>query len=98
MRPLRRSQLVALFTALALIVCTAVYRAHGLGDRAHQHEHCDPGVHLSGSAGSPAQVKVVGGPPFVARVAAAARTTLLPTRAPRGLSVARGPPGTSSPS
>ena len=95
MRLFRRNQLVALFAAIALIVCTAVYSAHGLGDRAHEHEHCDLCVHLSGSAGSPAQVKVEGRPPFVARVPAAMRATLLSTRPPLGLSLARGPPPTS---
>ena len=95
-RSQRHNQLVAVFATLALIVCTAVYSAHGLGDRAHEHEHCDLCVHFSGSAGAPAQVKIVGKPVLVCRLAALPASVILPARPPCGLNLPRGPPSPTS--
>jgi hypothetical protein len=89
---LRRNRLLALVAACALIACTAVYSAHGLADRTHQHSHCDLCVHFSGSAGSPAQPKVVGKPVLVVRVAPSRPELVLPTRSPVGIHLPRGPP------
>jgi hypothetical protein len=91
-RTLRRNRLVALVATCALIACSAVYAAHGLGDRAHEHEHCDLCVHFSGSAGSPAQAKVVGKPVLVARVLLALPSFLLPVAAACRAHLPRGPP------
>ena len=63
-----RNRLVALLAACTLIACTAVYSAHALGERSHEHAHCDLCVHFGGSAGSPAQSKAVGKPVLVVRV------------------------------
>jgi hypothetical protein len=89
---LRRNRLVAFAAACALIVCAAVYSAHGLGDRSHEHEHCDLCVHFSGSAGSPAQAKISGKPVLVVRVTTPRAPTLRPTRSPVGAHLPRGPP------
>jgi hypothetical protein len=89
---LRRNRLVALLAAFTLIVCAAVYSAHGLGDRAHEHEHCDLCVHFGGSAGSPAQAQIIGKPVFVARIPATPAGVVLPTRSPVGEHLPRGPP------
>ena len=91
-RSQRRNQLVAIFATLALIVCAAVYSAHGLGDRAHEHEHCDLCVHFSGSAGTPAQVKIVGKPALVGTLAAIPTSSVQPARPPGGPHLPRGPP------
>jgi hypothetical protein len=89
---LRRNRLIALAAICALIACTAVYSAHGLADRSHEHSHCDLCVHFSGSAGSPAQAKAVGKPLLVVRVAAPRPPIVLPTRSPLGNHLPRGPP------
>jgi hypothetical protein len=91
-RSQRRNRLVAVFATLALILCTAVYSAHGLGDHAHEPEHCDLCVHFSGSAGAPAQVKIVGKPVLVCRLAAIPAGIVLPARPPHGRHLPRGPP------
>ncbi|MBS0578370.1 MAG: hypothetical protein JSR36_03800 [Proteobacteria bacterium] len=88
----RRNRLVALLAACALIACSAVYASHGLGDRGHEHEHCDLCVHFSGSAGSPAQVKVAAKPLLVLRAIFLPPPLLLPNRSPVGANLARGPP------
>ena len=88
----RRNRLVALVAACALIVCSAVYSAHGLNDRGHEHEHCDLCVHFSGSAGSPAQAKVVGRPSLVVRALLTLPSVLLPVPAPLRAHLPRGPP------
>ncbi|MBS0365141.1 MAG: hypothetical protein JSR67_04865 [Proteobacteria bacterium] len=49
---MRRNRLIALLVACALLVCSALYSAHGLADPAHGHSHCDLCVHLGGSAGT----------------------------------------------
>jgi hypothetical protein len=95
-RSQRRNQLVAIFATLALIVCAAVYSAHGLGDRGHEHEHCDLCLHFSGSAGAPAQVKIVGKPVLAGRLAAIPAGLVLAARPPGGLHLPRGPPVLSS--
>jgi hypothetical protein len=95
-RSQRRNQLVAVFATLALIVCAAVYSAHGLGDRGHEHEHCDLCLHFSGSAGAPAQVKIVGKPVLAGRLAAIPTGLVLAARPPGGLHLPRGPPVLSS--
>jgi hypothetical protein len=89
---LRRNRLLALVAAGALIVCASAYSAHGLADQTHGHSHCDLCVHFSGSAGSPAQPKVLGKPVLVARVAPSRREIVLPTRSPVGYHLPRGPP------
>ena len=91
-RTLRRNRLVALVATCALIVCSAVFSAHGLGDRAHEHEHCDLCVHFSGSAGSPAQAKVVGKPVLVVRAILALPTVFCPVAAAFRAHRPRGPP------
>jgi hypothetical protein len=91
-RTLRRNRLVALVATCALIVCSAVYAAHGLGDRGHEHEHCDLCVHFSGSAGSPAQAKVVGKPVLVARVLRVLPSVLVPVPTALRAHLPRGPP------
>lgn len=89
---LRRNRLLALLAACALIVCASAYSAHGLADQTHQHSHCDLCVHFSGSAGSPAQPKVLGKPVLVSRVTPSRREIVLPTRSPVGNHLPRGPP------
>jgi hypothetical protein len=89
---LRRNRLLAVVAACALIVCTAAYSAHGLTDRSHQHSHCDLCVHFSGSAGSPAQPKIVGKPVLVSRVVPSRREIVLPARPLMGNHLPRGPP------
>jgi hypothetical protein len=87
-----RNRLLALVAACALIACAAVYSAHGLTERSHEHSHCDLCVHFSGSAGSPAHAKAVGKPLLVVRVAASRPQIILPTRSPVGNHLPRGPP------
>lgn len=91
-KSVRRNRLVALVAALTLIVCSAVFSAHGFGDRGHEHEHCDLCVHFSGSAGSPAQAKVVGKPVLVVLAEPPAPLQLLLARSPLGAHLPRGPP------
>jgi hypothetical protein len=91
-RTLTRNRLVALLAAVMLIACSALYSAHGLSDRAHEHEHCDLCVHLSGSAGSPAQVKVVCRAELSVRAVALPVAVLRALPAPSGLHLPRGPP------
>ena len=92
MHALRRRQWVALFATLALIQCTALYSAHGLGDRAHEHEHCDLCVHLGGNAGSPALLKVGAKPPLMTRMPAAPASRTPDVQHRAGPALARGPP------
>jgi hypothetical protein len=88
----RRHQLIALLAAVALLFCGVLYAGHGLGDRSHEHEHCDLCVHLAGTAGTPAAAKAVGRPAPVAWVAAApAAQGVLPSY-PTGLYLSRAPP------
>lgn len=87
-----RNRLIALAAVCALIACSAVYSAHGLGDRDHERSHCDLCLHFAGSAGSPAQPKIVGKPVLVSRVPPARREIVLPTRSPVGIHLPRGPP------
>ncbi|HEY2201998.1 MAG TPA: hypothetical protein VGH56_08920 [Solirubrobacteraceae bacterium] len=89
---LRRNRLVAFLAACTLIVCAAVYSAHGLGDRAHEHEHCDLCVHFGGSAASPAQATIIGKPLLVARLPALPASVVLVARSPLGQHLPRGPP------
>ena len=91
-RALTRNRLVAFLAAMMLIACSAVYSAHGLSDRAHEHEHCDLCVHLSGSAGSPAQVKVVSKAVLAVRAFALPAYVLRALPVPSGLHLPRGPP------
>jgi hypothetical protein len=83
---------MALVATCALIVCSAVYASHGLGDGGHEHEHCDLCVHFSGSAGSPAQAKVLGKPVLVVRAALAPPSILLPVPTAARANLPRGPP------
>jgi len=88
----RRNHLLALVAACMLIACSAVYSAHGLADRSHQHSHCDVCVHFSGCAGSPPLATAIGKPVLVMRVAPTRREIILPTRSPLGHHLPRGPP------
>jgi hypothetical protein len=88
----RRNRLVALVAACALIICSAVYSAHGLNDRGHERVHCDLCVHFSGSAGSPAQAKVIGKPGLVVPALLTLPCLLLPVPAPLRAHLPRGPP------
>ena len=89
---LRRNRRLALVAACMLIACSAVYSAHGLADRSHQHSHCDVCVHFSGCAGSPPLATAIGKPVLVVRVAPTRREIILPTRSPVGHHLPRGPP------
>jgi hypothetical protein len=84
--------MVALVAACALIACAAVYSAHGLDDRSHQHSQCDVCVHFSGCAGSPQHATAIGKPVLVVRVAPRRPEIILPTRSPVGHHLPRGPP------
>ena len=88
----RRNRVLALVAACTLIAGSAVYSAHGLADRSHEHSHCDLCVHFSGCAGSPPHAKAIGKPVPVVRVAATRREVILPTRSPVGHHLPRGPP------
>jgi hypothetical protein len=81
--------------AWALVLGTAVYSAHGLGDRDHEHAHCDLCVHFSGSAGSPLPPAVVGKPVLAVRVVPVQPTILVPFRSPLDRYRPRGPPHSS---
>ncbi|HEY0767807.1 MAG TPA: hypothetical protein VGD47_07595 [Steroidobacteraceae bacterium] len=87
-----RKSLVAFAATCALMVCAAVYSAHGVADRTHEHSHCDLCVHFSGTAGSPAHAAAVGKPVLVVRVAPTRAEIILPTRSPLGVNLPRGPP------
>lgn len=89
---LPRNRLIVLITACALIACAAVYSAHGLGDRNHEHSHCDLCLHFSGSAGSPAKATIASKPVLVVRVAPVPPQLSLPTRSAAGRHLPRGPP------
>ena len=89
---LQRRRWVAVFAALALILCTAMYSAHGLSDRAHGHEHCDLCVHLSGSAGTPAQLQVVSKPLLAVHAQPLPESVVRALRSPLGAHLPRGPP------
>ena len=89
---LRPGRLVAFVAACALIAGAAVYSAHGLSDRGHEHTHCDLCVHFSGSAGSPAHATVVGKPPLVVRSIVLPPHTVFATHSPLGEHLPRGPP------
>lgn len=89
---LPRNRLIVLITAFALIACAAVYSAHGLGDRSHEHSHCDLCVHFSGSAGSPAKATPGSKPLLVVRIAPAPPEQRVPTRSTAGQHLPRGPP------
>src|SRR5260370_33141645 len=81
---LRRNRLLALVAACMLIACSAVYSAHGLADRSHEHSHCDVCVHFGGCAGSPPPATAIGKPGLVVRVAPAPPAIHLPHRPPAG--------------
>ena len=87
-----RSRLLAIVAAVALIGCTAVFSAHGLGERSHENSHCDLCLHFSGSAGSLSQPKIVGKPVLVTRAAPPPTEIIQPTRSPVGAHLPRGPP------
>jgi len=76
----------------ALVACAVLFATHGLTERTHAHDHCDLCVHLGGSAGSPAAAQAVGKPVLAVRVPPAPAPLLVPTPAPTGPKLARGPP------
>ena len=88
----RRKRLLALVAACTLIACSAMYSAHGLGDRSHEHGHCDVCVHFSGSGGSSPHAVTISKPVLVVRVASTRPEIILPTRSPVGNHLPRGPP------
>lgn len=49
---LRRNRLIALFTAIAMVLVICGYTSHDLGDRPGQSSHCDWTMHFTGVAGS----------------------------------------------
>jgi hypothetical protein len=89
---LARNRLIAWVAACALIVSAAVYAAHGLADRDHEHTHCDLCVHLGGTAGSPPLAAVIGKPLLISHAPHLPQGVRLAARAPRGAHGARGPP------
>jgi hypothetical protein len=89
---LPRNRLVAFLAACALIACAAVYSAHDLGDRTHQHSHCDLCVHFSGSAGAQAHAAVIAKAPLLVRAVPARAQSPRPARSPLGAHLPRGPP------
>jgi hypothetical protein len=88
----RRQRLVALAATIALLVSTAVFAAHGLAERGHEHTHCDLCVHFSGTAGSASTAKVIGKPVLVVRALPVRPEVILPVRSPVGAHLPRGPP------
>lgn len=57
---LRRNRLIALVTAVAMVVVICGYASHDLGDRPSQSTHCDWSMHFTGVAGSaPLPVAIV---------------------------------------
>ena len=49
---LRRNRLIALLTAIAMVVVICGYASHEMGDRPSQSTHCDWSMHFTGVAGS----------------------------------------------
>ena len=88
----RAHRLIALITACMLIGSMAVFSAHAIGDPDHGRTQCDLCEHFTGTAGSPAQVTVIGKPVLVVHVAPPPRVVVLPTRPAPGLPLPRGPP------
>jgi len=90
---LRRSRLIALVAAIALIVTLGAFSAHDLDANSLGHNsHCDLCVHFSGTAGSPASAVVVGKPVLVVR-APIERLGIIAAVRPRvGTQLPRGPP------
>jgi hypothetical protein len=94
---LRPGRLVAFVAACALVACAAVYSAHGLAERGHEHAHCDLCVHFSGSAGSPAQASVAGKPPLLlVRAIALPAQPSRRTHSPLGSHLPRAPPAAAA--
>jgi len=89
---LRRNRLVAFIAALTLIIGLCAYSAHGFGDRVHENGHCDLCIHLSGSAGSPAQAFLVGKPVLVVQAPIERRTVVRYARRRVPSLLPRGPP------
>jgi hypothetical protein len=89
---LLRIRLVAFIAAITLIVALGAYSAHGFGDRVHDNGHCDLCVHLSGTAGSPAQATVVGKPVLVVRVQLESPEIIRSARRRVGTQLPRAPP------
>ena len=89
---LARNRLIAWVATCALIVSAAVYAAHGLADRDHEHTHCDLCVHLSGTAGSAALLAVVCKPHLIVTAVRVLEGVRLVASSPRGPHTSRGPP------
>jgi hypothetical protein len=89
---LLRIRLVAFFAAITLIVALSAYGAHGYAERGHDNGHCELCVHFSGTAGSPAQVTVVGKPVLTVRVPLARPEIIRSARRRVGTQLPRAPP------
>jgi hypothetical protein len=88
----RRNRLIAIIAAFTLIVALGAFSAHGFGGGGHDNDHCDLCVHFSGTAGSPAQVTVVGKPVLVVRAPIERLGILRGARRRVGTQLPRGPP------
>ncbi len=92
---LRNNRLVAFIAALTLIAALCVYSSHGFAERGHDNGRCDLCVHFSGTAGSPAQVTVVGKPVLVVRAPVTRPEVIRSERRRVGSHLPRGPPDSS---
>jgi hypothetical protein len=82
------------FIAALLIVGLSAYSAHGFADRTHDNAHCDLCVHISGTAGAPATVVVVGRPLLAVRIPLARPDVIRAERRRLATHLPRGPPTT----
>jgi hypothetical protein len=84
--------LLVLCTAIALIVASAVYSQHALGQPQHDHGHCDLCLHLGGTAGTAPTLSVPGKAAPVTAVVRLAPELDLPARRIARPQQPRGPP------
>jgi hypothetical protein len=84
--------LFALCTTIALIVATAVYSQHALGQPQHDHGHCDLCLHLGGAAGTPHSLAAVGKLVLATTQVRLAHAFALPARRIVNPQQPRGPP------
>jgi hypothetical protein len=84
--------LLALCTTVALMVATAVYSQHALGQPQHDHAHCDLCLHLGSAAGSRPSLSVPGRPVLATTLVRLAHYVALPARRIVRPQLPRGPP------
>ena len=89
---LLRIRLVAFFATITLIVALSAYGAHGYAERGHDDGHCELCVHFSGTAGSSAQVTVIGKPVLTVRVPLERPGIIRSARRRVGTQLPRAPP------